>query len=307
MTNSSSSQPVACSKTKHLGGEAALATTAADPWHSLPVRVKRLSSDAPDVFTVELVFADPSACSAFHYAPGQFNMLYVPGVGEAAISIAGQTASGGLLHTIRAVGAVTRAIRSGGIGFPMGLRGPFGTPWPIELLTQSDPPCDLVIAAGGIGLAPLRALVETIEHERGRFGRVAVLIGARTSSDLLYQDAYSQWRDSAIDVQLTIDRADEQWRGQVGVVTLLLDRLLIPNPASTLVMTCGPEVMMRYVAKSAMARHIPPQNIWVTLERNMNCAIGLCGHCQLGPEFMCKDGAVFPYQRVAKWLSVDDL
>ena len=307
MTSSSSPQPVASVKTNPCTAEPGLVATAADPWRSSSVRIKRLTRDAPDVFTVELAFTDPSTNSAFHFAPGQFNMLYVPGVGEAAISIAGQTASGGLLHTIRAVGSVTRTIQSAVVGFPMGLRGPFGTPWPVALLTRDNPPRDLVIAAGGIGLAPLRALVETIVHDRSRFGRVAVLLGARTAADLLYRDDYDRWRDSAIDLQLTVDRADEQWHGQVGVVTLLLDRLTIADPVTTLVMTCGPEVMMRYVAQSAIARHIPQQNIWVTLERNMNCAIGLCGHCQLGPEFMCKDGPVFNYERVAQWLSVHDL
>lgn len=189
----------------------------------------------------------------------------------------------------------------------LGLRGPFGTSWPLPLPADSSPPSDLVVAAGGIGIAPLCALLETVVRRRGEFGRVSLLMGARTASDLLFPTEHDRWSKAGIDVQLTVDRPDDQWSGQVGVVTLLLDRLAIPSPATTQVMTCGPEVMMRYVAHSALARGIPAQNIWVTLERHMNCAIGLCGHCQLGPEFICKDGPVFRYDRASAWLSVHDL
>ncbi len=306
VTNKITPQPAALGRGGQQAVNPELAINQADPWRSLPVRVKRLSIEAPSVFTVELAFCDTHNQSNYRFAPGQFNMLYVPGVGEAAISIAGRSSTGALLHTIRAVGSVTQAIETAGVGFPLGLRGPFGTAWPLEMLAGTNPPGDLVVASGGIGIAPLRAVVETIVHERSNFGRVSVLVGARTSADLLYRHDHDQWRQSNIDVQLTVDRADENWQGQVGVVTLLIDRLTLPSPATTQVMTCGPEVMMRYVAKSAMARGIPAENIWVTLERNMNCAIGLCGHCQLGPEFICKDGPVFPYQRVARWLSVHD-
>lgn len=282
-------------------------TNRSDPWQTWPVRVRRLSVEAPHVFTVELAFSDAATQDAYRFSPGQFNMLYVPGVGEAAISIAGQTAAGRLLHTIRSVGAVTEAIETGGVGMPLGLRGPFGTSWPLPVPALDSSPTDLVIAAGGIGIAPLCALLETVVRRRLEFGRVSLLLGARTSADLLFRSEHARWSEAGIDIQLTIDRPDEQWSGQVGVVTLLLDRLAIPSPMTTQVMTCGPEVMMRYVARSALSRGIPSENIWVTLERHMNCAIGLCGHCQLGPEFICKDGPVFCYDRVDSWLSVHDL
>lgn len=278
-----------------------------DPWRTWGVTTKRLVVEAPSVFTIELAFSDPSVASQYHFEPGQFNMLYVPGVGEAAISIAGQTAAKLLQHTIRAVGSVTQTIQRGGVGMPLGLRGPFGTSWPIA---QPVPPAtaqDLIIAAGGIGLAPLKSLIAQVVQNRKQFDRVSVLIGSRTPVDLLYQLEYDDWRQADIDVQLTVDRPDDTWSGQVGVVTLLLERLTLPRPAQTHVFTCGPEVMMRYVARSAESRDIPSENIWVTLERNMNCAIGLCGHCQLGPEFICKDGPVLGYDRVRRWLSVFDL
>jgi NAD(P)H-flavin reductase len=268
---------------------------------------------------VDLVFDDPDSAAHFAYAPGQFNMLYVPGVGEAAISIAGTTATGLLQHTIRSVGAVTRAIELGGVGMSLGLRGPFGRGWPLKLASDSGDDRqtlsrrsyarngDVVIVAGGIGLAPLRSMVMHIAAHREEYGSVHLVIGARTPDDLLYQDEYVDWRSQRITVDCTVDRGSPDWKGQIGVVTLLLERLEIPQLARTTLMTCGPEVMMRYAAKSALGRRIPEQQIFVTLERNMNCAIGLCGHCQLGPAFICKDGPVFPYNSVSPLLRVQEL
>jgi NAD(P)H-flavin reductase len=134
-----------------------------------------------------------------------------------------------------------------------------------------------------------------------------VLVGARTPDDLLYHHEYALWRKQGVEVQATVDRANADWHGNIGVVTGLLNRLILPQPEATIVMTCGPEVMMRYVVQSALQRKIQPTNIWLSLERNMNCAVGLCGHCQLGPEFLCKDGPVLPYPRVAQWLKVQAL
>ncbi|MCA9131845.1 MAG: FAD/NAD(P)-binding protein [Planctomycetales bacterium] len=285
----------------------------ATPWRTWPVHVRNSTAEAPDVFTLDLTFATPQLNEQFCFSPGQFNMLYVPGVGEAAISISGKTTSHLLQHTIRSVGWVTQALQAGGAGMSLGLRGPFGTAWPLDAMSQpaaaAHPSAlrDIVIVAGGIGLAPLRALIEHLALNRAAYGEVSVLIGARTPADLLYTAEYDSWRRAAIEVKPTIDRPDSAWTGQVGVVTLLLERLPLRQPDTTLVLSCGPEVMMRYVAKSAAARGIAQENIWVALERNMNCAIGLCGHCQLGPEFICKDGPVFPYHRIGPWLQVQGL
>ncbi len=288
-----------------------------DPWKTWTVTVNRFHPHASDVFSIDLGFEELDVGKEFEYTPGQFNMLYVPGVGEAAISIAGTTTSGMLQHTIRAVGAVTKAIEKGGVGMSLGLRGPFGRGWPLKVATKFDQKTqpvstniyrkgDVVIAAGGIGLAPLRSLIEHISWHRSEYGTVSIVIGARSPSDLLYQDEYDDWRSRGMKVICTVDRDSSDWKGQIGVVTLLLERLDIPHPSQTTFMTCGPEVMMRYAAKSAISRGIPEAQVYVTLERNMNCAIGLCGHCQLGPKFICKDGPVFQYNSVRALLRVQE-
>lgn len=266
--------------------------------------------ETPGVATYEIAFADPQVAQDYRFLPGQFNMLYVPGIGESAISISSSHLTPNVLrHTIREVGGVTNAIAAGGRGMALGLRGPFGSSWPIEacLSTANGEPSirkDVIIVAGGIGLAPLRSVVYALSHSRERVGRIVVLVGSRTAEDLLYHHEYSLWRELGVEVQTTVDRATDQWQGNVGVVTGLLNRLQLPYPERTIVMTCGPEVMMRYVVQSALQRKVPASNIWLSLERNMNCAVGLCGHCQLGPEFLCKDGPVLPYPRVANWLKV---
>ncbi|MCA9128368.1 MAG: FAD/NAD(P)-binding protein [Planctomycetales bacterium] len=277
-----------------------------DPWKMSSVTIRRVQHESSGVFTIEAEFDDPSFGKKFQFAPGQFNMLYAPGVGEAAISIAGSTEQGWLQHTIRAVGSVTRELESGGVGMQLGLRGPFGRPWPLDWISAHHDAADLVIVAGGIGLAPLRVLIERIAASRNRFGEVHVLLGARSPADLLYCQLHSGWLEQQLAVDVTVDRGPPDWKGHTGVVTLLLERLDLPRPKTTFVMTCGPEVMMRYVAKSAIGRGIPESNIWVTLERNMNCAIGLCGHCQLGPKFICREGPVFRFDEVASWLRVQE-
>jgi NAD(P)H-flavin reductase len=150
-------------------------------------------------------------------------------------------------------------------------------------------------------------LIDSIVEKRAQFGRVHVLLGARTPDEFLYKDSFEGWRRAQIDVQTTVDRPHGSWQGHVGVVTLLLERISIDNPTNTTILTCGPEVMMRYVARTAKGRGIIDADIWVTLERNMNCAIGLCGHCQLGPAFLCKDGPVFRFDQVQPWLQIRDL
>jgi len=236
-------------------------------------------------------------------------MLYVPGIGESAISISSDPHSPQTLrHTIRAVGGVTQAIAKGGIGMSLGLRGPFGSHWPIDrCLPTNDGQRDIIIVAGGIGLAPLRSVIYSLCRQRDRLGKVVVMLGAKWPEDLLYRNEYSSWKERGIEVQTTVDRATDDWHRNVGVVTALLNRWRVDRPKQTIVMSCGPEVMMRYVVQSALQHHVPASNIWVALERHMNCAVGLCGHCQLGPAFLCKDGPVLPYPRVVDWLKVQAL
>lgn len=277
-----------------------------NPWLTRTVRIADVTPEAEGVSTYRLVFDDPHDDAAYRFAPGQFNMLYLPGVGESAISMSGDPegrTGQGWIHTVRVAGNVTKTLAGLGRGDTLGLRGPFGAGWPVDELAGRD----VVIVAGGLGLAPLRPLVHLLMNHREQYGTVWLICGARTPDGLLYQAEYPEWRQHRLDVQLTVDRADHGWSDHVGVVTLLIDRLVLPRPDQTQLVTCGPEVMMKYAALSAMNRGIHSDRIWVSLERNMQCAVGLCGHCQLGPEFLCKDGPVLRYDRVQPYLFVEHL
>jgi NAD(P)H-flavin reductase len=276
----------------------------ADPWSVCPAVIRDVQPETPDVLTYTIELANSEASDRYTAKPGQFNMLYLPGVGEAAFSLSRCWIAGEpLVHTVRAVGNVTRTLAAASKGFPLGVRGPFGSYWPIEEALGGH----LILVAGGIGLAPLRPVVETIVHDRERFGRVSLLMGARTPDDLLFANEYRTWENSGIEVQTTVDRAGQHWRGHVGVVTQLLDRIDIGDPIKTIMYSCGPEVMMNYAIAAVRCRGVPRENLWLSLERNMNCAIGHCGHCQLGPHFICKDGPVLRYDQVNDLLRVDSL
>jgi NAD(P)H-flavin reductase len=263
--------------------------------------VSAITPETPGVATYDLVFDDPA--TKYSFGPGQFNMLYVPGVGEVAISISSDPAEPvPLRHTIRVVGTVTRAIERLRAGDRIGVRGPFGTAWPVEQCRGQD----VIVAAGGLGLAPLRPAIYHLIRHRADYGRVTVLYGARTPADLLYPTEYEQWRARGLDVQATVDVGSAEWRGSIGFVTALLAKLPL-DPAQTAVFTCGPEVMMRFIASGAAGRGIVGERVFVSLERNMNCAVGLCGHCQFGPTFVCKDGPVFPFTQVRRLLLVENM
>lgn len=275
-----------------------------DPWSVYPAVVRGVQAETPGVMTYTIELSDVNARNAYLAKPGQFNMLYLPGVGEAAISLSRRTIPGEpLVHTIRAVGNVTRTLASAGNRCPLGIRGPFGSSCPIEKAYGKD----LILVAGGIGLAPMRPVIDEVIADRGRFQRVILLLGARSPADLLYQDEYARWESANIDVQTTVDRAEKDWNGHVGVVTLMLDRVGVVDPKQTVLFTCGPEVMMSYAIASIRRRGVPRENLWLSLERNMNCAIGHCGHCQLGPHFICKDGPVLRYDQVNDFMRVDSL
>ena len=264
-------------------------------------RVRRRRRELPDTVTLAL---DPLDGPMPAYAPGQFNMLYAFGVGEVPISISGDPrAPGPLLHTVRAVGAVTRALCQARQGEVVGVRGPFGTGWELERAAGGD----VVVVAGGIGLAPLRPVVYQLLAERDRYGDVSLLVGARSPATLLYQRELQAWRGRFdLRVEVTVDHAERGWRGNVGVVTELLGAVPL-RPASTTALVCGPEVMMRLTAAALADRGVPPAAIRVSLERNLQCGIGQCGHCQLGGVLVCRDGAVFDYRRAAPLLAVRGL
>ncbi len=254
--------------------------------------------ETADTVTVGL---DPVDEALAVFEPGQFAMLYAFGVGEVPISVSASRGGTQLVHTIRDVGAVSHALCAAPEGEVLGVRGPFGTTWSAAGVDVSD----LVLVAGGVGLAPLRPVVHQVLGDRHRFGRVSLLLGARSPDLLLYTDELVEW-SKFVDVQVTVDHATASWSGNVGVVTELLPRARF-DPAATLALVCGPEVMMRFAARALLAAGVAPGRIRVSLERNMKCAYGHCGHCQLAHEFVCKDGAVFPYDRVRPLLEVKEL
>jgi len=222
-------------------------------------------------------------------------------VGEAAISISGDPADeGSLIHTVRYVGAVSRAITRLEQGAILGVRGPYGVGWP------AAEGSDVIIVAGGLGLAPVRPVIYRILANRNLYGRVSILFGSRSPTDILYRDELEQWQRLDVDVQVTVDHADTSWRGNVGVVPGLITRAAF-DPHETVAMVCGPEVMMRFTAKALLGAGMPASRIYLSMERDMKCAIGLCGHCQFGPEFICKDGPVLPFERIAGIFSLREV
>ncbi|MFN0123183.1 MAG: FAD/NAD(P)-binding protein [Blastocatellia bacterium] len=268
----------------------------ADPMLPEAYRIERVRRETHDTFTLELRPVNGGSVKTF--APGQFNMLYVFGTGESAISISGDPAtSDRLVHTVRAVGTVTRAMQKLRRGDVIGVRGPFGASWPVEEARGRD----LVIVTGGIGLAPLRPVIYQVLANREKYGRIVLLYGARTPRDLLFARELEKWRGQFhLDAEVTLDTATSEWRGNVGVVTRLIPAALF-DPLRALALVCGPEVMMRFTVQELRKRGMRDENIYLSLERNMKCAIGFCGHCQYGPTFTCRDGPVFRYDAI-KWL-----
>ena len=279
-------------------------TSAAQPWLTHAVTIRGVRREVEGVATYHLGFDDSAVGASFEYRPGQFNMLYLPGVGDTPISISGHDAAARTLaHTVRVAGNTTRALEQLGEGGSLGLRGPFGTAWPLDEAVGQD----VVLVTGGIGLDPLRPVVRALLANRGRYGRLSLLYGARTPASMLYTDEFESWSNQGLNLFTTVDRSVPGWLGNVGVVTLLLDRLRPLRPEQTLMMVCGPEVMMRYVVRSALDRGLEECQIWLSLERNMQCAVGHCGHCQLGPAFICKDGPVFRHDWMGRYLAVEAL
>ncbi len=261
-------------------------------------RVEKYRKETLDTYTLELKPA--SGTGEHRFGAGQFNMLYKFGVGEAAISISGDpTSPNPLIHTIRAVGTATKAMAKLKVGDTIGVRGPFGSCWPVEAAKGND----VLIIAGGIGLAPLRPVIYQVLAERRKYGKVFLLYGTRTPEDMLYRAELEKWRARFdMEVHVTVDRASSEWHGNVGVVTTLLKKLVL-DPDNTVAMICGPEIMMRFVAMDLIKKEMTLDRIYVSMERNMKCGIGLCGHCQYGPTFICKDGPVYTYDQVIELLA----
>lgn len=255
--------------------------------------IQRFQRETHDTITIELKPINGNG--EFLFAAGQFNMLYVFGVGEVPISISGNPAEPDTIkHTTRCVGAVTKAIHKLKRGAVIGLRGPFGSYWPLDDAIGKD----IVIIAGGIGLAPLRPAIYHLILQRENYGKIILLYGTRTPDDVIYKRELEQWRGRFdVELKVTVDSATGNWRGDVGVVTTLISKAQF-NPKQTVAMVCGPEVMMRFTIKELQNCGIREENILISMERNMKCGIGLCGHCQFGFCFVCKDGPIFRFDRI---------
>lgn len=267
-----------------------------------PLRVRSLRRETADTWTVSLDVSQRPG--GFPFQPGQFNMLYVFGVGEVAISISGDPGRPAeLVHTVRAVGAGTRALCHVGRGGMLGVRGPYGRPWPLEEARGQD----VVVVAGGLGLAPLRSVILHLLRHREEYGQVSLLVGARTPEDLPFRRDLERWQaDSRLRVLITVDKASPGWKEHVGVVPALLRDVAV-DPARTVALTCGPEVMMRFTVRELERLGVPDTHIHLSLERNMKCAVAFCGHCQLVPYFLCKDGPVFSYDRLRSFINLREV
>lgn len=281
----------------------AITEAGVNPMQPSLYRVTRVRREIRDTYTLDMEPADGTPIPEF--ASGQFNMLYVFGVGEVPISISGNPKAGDkLVHTVRAVGAVSRAICSLKKGDMLGVRGPYGSHWPV--VESSGSGKDLIIAAGGIGLAPLRPVLYQVLTRLKSFGKVNLIYGARSPGDILFSRELERWRRAGVEVQLTVDRSAAGWGGHVGVVTGLIPRLNF-DPLNAVAMICGPEVMMRFTIAEFNQRGVTDDRTFISMERNMKCGIGLCGHCQYGPSFICQDGPIFPFSQVRNLFSIREV
>jgi sulfhydrogenase subunit gamma (sulfur reductase) len=257
--------------------------------------------ESPTIFSIAVRLADAGAARTYRFSPGQFNMLYLPGRGEIPISIVSDPDQPErLMHTIRDVGPVSHGFSRLRPGERIGLRGPYGRGWPLEAVRGHD----VVMVTGGLGCAPVVSVINYILRRRADYGRLFVLQGVKHSDDLIWRERYDAWaRQPDIEVLLAADVARENWHGLTGPITVLIEQARF-DPRRTVVMMCGPERMMTACARLLGRRGLPDAAIWVSMERNMQCAVGQCGHCQFGARFVCRDGPVFNYGEVRRLLAV---
>ena len=265
-----------------------------------PFVVTRRRRETADTWTLEL---EPCSGGPLPFSPGQFTMVSAGGAGEVPISISGDPdRPARLVHTVRAVGLATEAICEATAGRRLSVRGPFGAGWPVEEIEGAD----VVVAAGGIGLAPLRPAILWMLARRQRYGRLVLLYGGRAPDQLLYTEEVRSWAERGLEVHVTVDSAGPEWLGHVGVVTRLVGRAEL-DAGSTVAISCGPEVMMRFVVAALQEAGVSAARVYASMERNMQCGIGHCGHCQLGPTLICRDGPVYRWSEIAPWLAIREL
>lgn len=270
-----------------------------DPMLPEPWRIVRRRQDTEDTFTLQVTPLEPAARRT--PIPGQFNMIYLFGIGEVPISICSEPGRP-MLHTTRDVGGVTHAMAQLTPGEVIGLRGPFGTGWPLEKAQGRD----ILFVAGGIGLAPLRGALLEVLRMRDEVGRITLLYGARYPSELLYLRELQRLTRLGLRLSITVDHSAEGWEGPVGFVTKLIPSATF-DPERVLVMMCGPEIMMRNAVYELWRCGVPNKSLYLSLERNMKCAVGYCGHCQFGSKFICRDGPVYHYDQVEHWLDIPEV
>jgi NAD(P)H-flavin reductase len=277
-------------------------SAAESPFTPAPYVVERRVVETADTVTIVLKPTDGRGVPSF--LPGQFNMVYRFGVGEVPISISGDpNRPDELVHTVRSAGKISDALTKTMPGESLGVRGPYGVGWPLARAEHRD----VVIIAGGLGLPPIRPLLYELLAHRERYERVEIIYGARSPKDLVHYDEVQKWRSRGdLRLQVTVDAAGRDWYGDVGLVTARIPDARF-DPARTVAFLCGPEIMMRLTAQALTTLGVPEESVWLSMERNMKCAVGLCGHCQWGPSFVCRDGPVFCYRDVKRMFAVREL
>lgn len=266
-----------------------------DPYLPGEVEIMKLTRESSTIFTLHLRFTDKEQHKQFQFSPGQFNMLYLYGVGEVAISIVSDPKKKTLLsHTIRAVGRVTKAMQKLQVGDRLGIRGPFGVGWPLQKVKGKD----VIVLTGGLGCAPSVSIINYILRRRSQYGKLSILQGVKHSEDFIFRKQYAKWQKSPhTQVYIAADQAGPKWPWSVGYVTDMIEQIVI-QPNNSVVMMCGPEMMMNTAVNVFTQKGILENDIYLSMERNMECGIGHCGHCQYGGLFICKDGPVFAYSQI---------
>ncbi|WMP16119.1 FAD/NAD(P)-binding protein [Thiothrix lacustris] len=257
--------------------------------------------EAPDIFTLRLQFTNPELQANYSFEPGQFNMLYLHGVGEVPISIVSDPENANLYdHTIRVVGRVTKAMAALQQGDYIGVRGPYGRGWPMAEAEGRD----VVLITGGLGCAPVVSVINYVLQRRERFGRLVIMQGVKHSNDLIWREQYAAWSKLPdTQILLAANETTPHWAFDSGFVTDLLDKANFEADNAS-AMLCGPEIMMQVASQRLLEKHVAADDIWLSMERNMHCAVGHCGHCQFGGQFICKDGPVFPLPAISHLLGV---
>jgi NAD(P)H-flavin reductase len=269
----------------------------------IPFEAEILSrkKEASGIYTFRIKILNSHIRRNFQFQPGQFNMIYLFGAGEIPISIVSDPDDPELLdHTVRVVGGVSEKMSRMKKGDRLGLRGPFGSAWPLRHSEGKD----LVLITGGLGCAPVVSVIQYVMKRRKKYKSLKILHGIKAPGDLLYRERIAKWEKIPdTEVFITVDRPDRRWKGHVGLVTRLFEKVRL-DPENGVVLMCGPEVMMRFAVKELRHIGFKEQDLYLSLERNMKCAVGICGHCQLGPTFVCREGPVFSYDRIRHWFSI---